>query len=324
LVPGPFVVALGLSWSASAHAEERARLVYVRGAGAETCPVEVDLRVWVLARLGYDPFSPQASRVVVARIEARSGALHGNVELVDAQGLTSGQRSMSSSPERCPELARAMALSISLAIDPERASQAPPTLPSVPQDSEPPSAAAPPESPPPREAPVAPAKPGGSALAGMAVMATSGALPGLGLGGLGYVGWRASRLAVTLEGRAQQAFFGREVGRSGRLSGSLIGAGVAACGQASSDFSACLAAVAAAQRLSSSAVAVPGASTGLFVGVGPRLLWRKSLGRGYGLSVGLEGLVNLSRNTARFSEVDVWTAPLLCGGGWFGLDTHFL
>jgi hypothetical protein len=58
--------------------EEHARLVYVRETGAEKCPGEVDLRLRVVARLGYDPFSPQASQVVLARIEARAGELHGS------------------------------------------------------------------------------------------------------------------------------------------------------------------------------------------------------------------------------------------------------
>jgi len=305
--------------------------VYVRSASAETCPAEVDLRLWVMARLGYDPFSPQASRVVVARIDAQQGALHGNVELVDAQGLTSGQRSMTSRPERCAELARAMALSISLAIDPERASQ-PPALPAAAPRQEP--AAAPPREPaasaaapptPPRDAPAARgAQQDGHFFAGAALASSSGALPGFGLGGLGYLGFRVSRLAVSLEGRGLESFVGRNVGQSGRLSGSLLGPGAALCGEALREFSGCLVAFVAAQRLTSSAVAEPKASTGLFVGLGPRLLWRKPLQAGLGLTLGLEGLVNLSRNTARLSNADVWTAWPVSAGGVLGLDTHFL
>src|SRR4051812_29189298 len=111
----------GLLSVRAVHAEEKARLVYARGSGTAGCPAEIDLRLSVVARLGYDPFSPQASRVVLARIERRRAALVGVVELVNDAGLASGRRELSAPKRRCDELARAMALSISLTIDPERA-----------------------------------------------------------------------------------------------------------------------------------------------------------------------------------------------------------
>ena len=48
------VAARPASAGASAH------LVYVRGAGAEQCPGEQAIRAAVGARLGYDPFFPDA------------------------------------------------------------------------------------------------------------------------------------------------------------------------------------------------------------------------------------------------------------------------
>src|SRR5687768_12796994 len=93
---GVWVLLLGLALPSAARAEEKARLVYVRGEGADDCPAEVDLRLWVIARLGYDPFSPQASRVVIARVESREHDLHGSVEVADQQGLSTGRRELSS------------------------------------------------------------------------------------------------------------------------------------------------------------------------------------------------------------------------------------
>jgi hypothetical protein len=119
---GWWVLVAAASWPISAAAEEKARLVYVRGNGADDCPAEVDLRLWVMARLGYDPFSPQASRVVISRVEARGDRLVSNLEVIDQGGKPTGQRELKAAPGHCGELARALALSISLAIDPDRAS----------------------------------------------------------------------------------------------------------------------------------------------------------------------------------------------------------
>lgn len=97
------------------------RLVYVRGTGAGNCPPQMQLRMAVAARLGYDPFSATAARTVIARIEEKSGELRARVELVDDESASQGARSLTGPAERCSELVRAIALSISIAIDPENA-----------------------------------------------------------------------------------------------------------------------------------------------------------------------------------------------------------
>ena len=129
---GLWVLALSAAWPVSARAEEKVRLVYVRGTGADDCPAEVDLRLLVMARLGYDPFSPQASRVVISRVETRGEQLVSNLEVIDQGGMSTGQRELTAKPGRCGELARALALSISLAIDPDRANLSPPAPPTAP------------------------------------------------------------------------------------------------------------------------------------------------------------------------------------------------
>jgi len=259
-----------LALSGELHAEERARLVYVREAGAEQCPGEVDLRLRVVARLGYDPFSPQASRVVLARISAGERELRGSVELVDERGISSGKRTLGSHPESCDELARGMALSISLAIDPE--------LERTPQPATAAHADTPRSDSTPRPKPSAPATDTDVALPASATstrarrfyagVALSGPaarcrrprwVPSASWGfevrlGAGVGSSRASVLRAALKPR-------------GNLHGSLIGPGASGCGLLN-DFALCLVTVVAVQRLVSSEVSDPRASSGLFAGVG--------------------------------------------------------
>jgi hypothetical protein len=101
-----------------AHATSHYRFLYVREAGAERCPEEMSLRMAVVARLGYDPFSPNASGALFASIRLLDGKLSGSVELVDENGISRGRRQLQAL-YGCDEMARALALSISIAIDPE-------------------------------------------------------------------------------------------------------------------------------------------------------------------------------------------------------------
>lgn len=115
---------LRILWGATAHAVPLSRLVYVRGPGADTCPLQMALRLAVVARLGYDPFSPTANKTIVAVIERNGDELHGRIELVDSASDSQGVRELAVPVGRCWDLVRAMALSMSIAIDPERASAA--------------------------------------------------------------------------------------------------------------------------------------------------------------------------------------------------------
>jgi hypothetical protein len=103
------------------HAAPQWRLLYVRDAGAEGCPDEMEVRMAVAARLGHDPFSSGASAAVVARIGTEGAKLAGSVEVIDESGRSRGKRELLASAATCDEMATAMALSISIAVDPERA-----------------------------------------------------------------------------------------------------------------------------------------------------------------------------------------------------------
>jgi hypothetical protein len=323
-------LALGAAWPVSARAEEKARLVYVRGSGVDDCPAEVDLRLLVMARLGYDPFSPRASRVVISRIESRGDRLVSNLEVIDASGMSTGQRELTAKPGRCGELARALALSISLAIDPERASQPLATSPKPPQDAvavadqraapdvEPPASSA-------RESVGVAAEPPPEVTRGFAALTVAsslGTLPGLSLGATASLGLRLPSLAVSLDALGEVAL-PRQLEPRGQLAGVLLGGGISLCA-VSGAWEACAVGRAAAQRLAASEVARPGASYGAFLGVGPRLVRALPLGRQIALTAGLEGLLHLTRNSAQLSGREVWRTPPLSGSLQLGVRTPFL
>jgi hypothetical protein len=106
--------------AATASAFPSARLVYVRGQGAESCPGEIELRLSVAHRLGYDPFHTGSRRTIMAVVEQSGERLTARMELVDEQGVSQGERRLEAGRDRCDDLIRALALSMSIAIDPDR------------------------------------------------------------------------------------------------------------------------------------------------------------------------------------------------------------
>lgn len=125
-----------------ARAEEdrpQAVLTYERGAGAEQCPNEPSLRRSVAAHLGYDPFVPEAALHVTARITSSRRGLRGTVTARE-RGEVVGEREIPSPTADCVELARALALAISVAVDPFSLTRgsAPPDEPRDPAPPEPP------------------------------------------------------------------------------------------------------------------------------------------------------------------------------------------
>jgi hypothetical protein len=116
-----FVLAFAFAmWSVPhvAWASPTSRLVYVRGPGAEGCPDEAAMRSAVAARLGYDPFRVVATTTLSAQISRENGLYRGQIKLVDDSGVERGARSLESRADDCGELTQALALSMSIAIDP--------------------------------------------------------------------------------------------------------------------------------------------------------------------------------------------------------------
>jgi hypothetical protein len=114
------VVALSLLLCREAAASPSAKLVYVRGAGADSCPGETELRKAVALRLGYDPFFPVAQKTVVAqvtRVRSPERGFRGRVQIVGDDGNVRGERELSTKGDDCTELVGALALAVSIALD---------------------------------------------------------------------------------------------------------------------------------------------------------------------------------------------------------------
>jgi hypothetical protein len=152
------------------------RLEYARGAGAEHCPEDAAVRSAVVARLGYDPFRDDAQRTVAAAIEGNKQRLRADVNLRDAAGAVTGTRRLVSDKNDCIELAAAMTLAISIAIDPQSLTRpAPPPPPPTPPAPPTPAPAA---TPAPGSTP--PAAPTTTSPGATAAPSPFGAMPGSG------------------------------------------------------------------------------------------------------------------------------------------------
>jgi len=135
-----------------------ARLVFNRGAGAESCPSEAEMRAVVARRLGFDPFDDDAPKQIHCALERSGGLFRAHIKVATASAAPAAERRLVSPRKDCAELAAAVELALSVAINPASAGQ--------PADVEPPRARAAPVEPkpapaagPPVEAPPAPPPP---------------------------------------------------------------------------------------------------------------------------------------------------------------------
>ncbi len=131
---------------AQSASTEGARLEYARSDRAASCPDASALKAAVTQRLGYDPFVPAAPRTVFVEVTDVEGGLHGQMHLVDVQGIIRGVRELRERADHCDELVASLALAISIALDPSAA-----PAPIAPRDTvatpEPPAIAAQPPAP---------------------------------------------------------------------------------------------------------------------------------------------------------------------------------
>jgi hypothetical protein len=182
-----------LAHAASQPADE-ARLEYLRGPGAESCPGEEGLRDAVAAQMGgADPFSPRGSKRVVVTIGRSARGFDGEFALYDAGGGLVGRRPMSA--PTCGALVQDLATSLNLVLRPfllpSAAPPGPASVVAVPIVDAPPVAPAP-----------APAATGPVLRLGLGVsmgLALSPAIVSPGFGG--FVGVRWPWFSLSLEGR---------------------------------------------------------------------------------------------------------------------------
>jgi hypothetical protein len=144
-----------VAWSAPPE-RRPVHLSYTRESGGEQCPDESALRDSVLARLGYDPFDNRAPRILRVAVGRSGDSLIAKIELYDEAGLSQGERDMKGSGPDCTELAKALAIAVSLGIDPLSAMAASPTKAGVESAEAPPAKQGPPEPAAPQPAPTVP------------------------------------------------------------------------------------------------------------------------------------------------------------------------
>jgi len=94
------------------------RLTYQADPRIPDCPDMVQLKRSVEERLGAAPWDPDAERQVHVRVVRVGEERRASIEIRDRRGALLGQRMLSSQQADCRELAEAMALAISIAIDP--------------------------------------------------------------------------------------------------------------------------------------------------------------------------------------------------------------
>ena len=115
------LVLAGAAWlmPGRAVAGQSARLVYSRTADASSCPDERGLRQAVARRLGYDPFVAASMNTVVAELRGDGEGLKARVYVIREGNQAGGSRELASPSRDCTELLAAIALAISIAVDPD-------------------------------------------------------------------------------------------------------------------------------------------------------------------------------------------------------------
>jgi hypothetical protein len=340
------ILLLSGGFSGTAHAAQAARLVYSRAAEARACADETTLRQAVAQRLGYDPFVAASLRTVVAEVRGDGTRLRARVYVVESENVAGGARELSSPSLDCKELISAVALAISIAIDPDAIDRVPdeprevtpddgsqrsgPPGASAEWESRPPEDVSPPPIPAPKEPPPAPMRPPAAdsspprrlvwALGAGGFLASGPApAPAPGLGLLGAV--RAEHWAVSVEPRWElpSSSSPRSNG-AGTAEVTSYGVGLVPCYRYAGLLG-CYAVEAALVASKGQGVAHPHEDRSFWFAQGPRLAYRLDAGHGLGIAARLDGLWALQRITLRIDEGDVYETPRLLVR--FGLDATY-
>ncbi len=209
------VAVSALAWTNDAAAAgHSARLVYVRAKDAVACTDEEGVRAAVARRLGYDPFVGFAEMTLVVDVRRGPGSgFTADLRVVHADGVAVGRRVIETKHPDCRDLVDALALTMSIVVDPVSVLRGDASAAETPAGPQPP----PPEPPPPppvspdpspanEGSPVADVPPPASArLRPLLAVAPFGSVaegPGLALGGIVHLSLEASSFSLGVEARA--------------------------------------------------------------------------------------------------------------------------
>jgi len=299
-------------------AAPRVQLRYAIGAGVEQCPGAAAVESAVAGRLGYQPFAADAETVIDVSVSSAAGKLSARVELRTTDGTAIGERELFSEHNDCAELASAIELAISIAIDPQSFAR--------PAPAPPPAPLPPPPAPPPPPPPPPPPDPGPPAVpvdwsASIGPLVTLGSAPGPALGAAVQVRARRGSASLGLEGRGD-LIASAPFRTGGSVETQLWLAMLVPCLHAG-HWSGC--AVLGAGRLYGDGVDVPAArsvSTPL-AGAGLRAAFELPLARWLSGRIQADGFVPFTRTELLVSQVPVWTTPPVSGSVGVAAVGHF-
>jgi hypothetical protein len=295
----------------SAWAGRSARLEYTRGQGAENCPDADVVRKAVAERIGYEALVEDAGETLVVHVEGGGSTLSASVRFLDAGERQVGRREIRVSGSDCAVLVDALALTISLTLDPSSAFRAPETKPAAP-----PKPAAPTKPVvPPSEAAASAAEPSASlrASVGAGAHVAAGVGPSAALGIVAAVGGRYRVFSLDLEGRADLPATGESTSPTANVRTWLLALSLAPCWHWDVFFGC---AVASVGTFHAEAVDVtePRAQHALWAAAGARAGAELGSGRSVALRAYAELLSTLTRHELTIDRETVYRLPPLSGG----------
>lgn len=328
-IPTRLFLALSLVVPLVAAAEDkpRYRLAFTRDPAAASCPDAAGLRAAVAAKLGYDPFTDDATRTLAVSFGKSGPELRAQIELRDEGGAVTGARKLKSTATTCGPLAEDVAQAIAIVVDPLYLNPPPP--PSASASASASTSAAPTAAPTatvdvpePPEPPV-PTEPTRVFVTG-ASFVTAGSSPA-GLGGgfaLGLGVRPTKRWSVGLEGRYDlEGALGSRFG--GEVRGHLLVGNLVPCLH-EGPFLACAVGQLGAFLGASAGIDDPQRMSTLYLAAGVRLGVEVPLvGSALALRLGLDVLASLTHTRLVLHGEEVWvSSPVtgtLGGGlvGWF-------
>lgn len=342
-VAGLLVLAIGASevWHghlASAGEPERrqARLDLEIAKSAKGCGDASTLQDGVASRLGYLPFTGDAALAFRVNIQTRGAALEGAIE-VSESGKVVKRRVLKSPSGDCRELTDALAVAISIVIDPLSIGR-----PVVPPSAS--SSATAPSAPPSSSAPVVvePLPPATSATAvappaptqvlvapvqtpehtqirvGLRGQAALGLLPSTSFGGALVVGARRSRWSVGVGGRFDTSISTANGAGAVSVRGSLIAGEATICGHGSPWFL-CGLGVLGSLRATGEGVGGLAAKSSIFAGAGARAGFEIPLIRQLSFESHLDVLGALTPVEVVVAGERVWRSAPVSGALGIGL-----
>lgn len=291
----------------------------------------MDVRQAVVTRLGYDPFSSYAAATMFTEVTADGASFTANLKLVDGDNAVRGDRTLKTQGA-CAELMEAMALTISIAIDPESATRegpppdAPPAerpvgpLPSISEAS---SATNGVDRASEEPAPAPKAAESATPLAlaaSLGPLVSVGSAPGIAVGGVLAVDAHYGHFFAGIEGRAD-APASKSV-TSGQISSSLVMGTLFAGVRYGVVFAGAVAGLGSV-RASSSDLARPHDADALIANAGVRAGVAVPLTKWLELRGRLEGLANLPRHRLEIDGREAYRYPVVAGNMSAALAVRF-